>query len=262
MSEKFQENVTVLKQQCIGKDIYDMTIQTKHIAGHAKAGQFVSLYSNDASKLLPRPISLCGIDAEAGTLRLVYRVTGEGTGTEEFSRLKAGDTIRVLGPLGNGFTVEPGKKAFLIGGGIGIPPMLELAKSIKAAGTCEFVSVMGYRDAQTFLLDEFKEQVKKLKKEKSRLNSLDHHKINILNGDKLNLIALFDEFMKAKIIINGKAETFLGTNAHITWAKIISNHFLEHDKPIPFGTVENYFCDGKPTDIDNSDRKFKIIPIE
>ena len=158
MSEKFQENVTVLKQQCIGKDIYDMTIQTKHIAGHAKAGQFVSLYSNDASKLLPRPISLCGIDAEAGTLRLVYRVTGEGTGTEEFSRLKAGDKIRVLGPLGNGFTVEPGKKAFLIGGGIGIPPMLELAKSIKAAGTCEFVSVMGYRDAQTFLLDEFKEQ--------------------------------------------------------------------------------------------------------
>lgn len=158
MSEKFQENVTVLKQQCIGKDIYDMTIQTKHIAGHAKAGQFVSLYSNDASKLLPRPISLCGIDAEAGTLRLVYRVTGEGTGTEEFSRLKAGDTIRVLGPLGNGFTVEPGKKAFLIGGGIGIPPMLELAKSIKAAGTCEFDSVMGYRDAQTFLLDEFKEQ--------------------------------------------------------------------------------------------------------
>lgn len=158
MSEKFQENVTVLKQQCIGKDIYDMTIQTKHIAGHAKAGQFVSLYSNDASKLLPRPISLCGIDAEAGTLRLVYRVTGEGTGTEEFSRLKAGDKIRVLGPLGNGFTVEPGKKAFLIGGGIGIPPMLELAKSIKAADTCEFVSVMGYRDAQTFLLDEFKEQ--------------------------------------------------------------------------------------------------------
>lgn len=158
MSEKFQENVTVLKQQCIGKDIYDMTIQTKHIAGHAKAGQFVSLYSNDASKLLPRPISLCGIDAEAGTLRLVYRVTGEGTGTEEFSRLKAGDKIRVLGPLGNGFTVEPGKQAFLIGGGIGIPPMLELAKSIKAAGTYEFVSVMGYRDAQTFLLDEFKEQ--------------------------------------------------------------------------------------------------------
>ena len=54
-------------------------------------------------------------------------------------------------------------------------------------------------------LDEFKEQVKKLKKEKSRLNSLDHHKINILNGDKLNLIALFDEFMKAN---NENGETW------------------------------------------------------
>ena len=153
MSEKFQENVTVLKQQCIGKDIYDMTIQTKHIAGHAKAGQFVSLYSNDASKLLPRPISLCGIDAEAGTLRLVYRVTGEGTGTEEFSRLKAGDKIRVLGPLGNGFTVEPGKKAFLIGGGIGIPPMLELAKELN----CEKQIVLGFRD-EMFLMDDLKKQ--------------------------------------------------------------------------------------------------------
>ena len=151
MSEKFQENVTVLKQQCIGKDIYDMTIQTKHIAGHAKAGQFVSLYSNDASKLLPRPISLCGIDAEAGTLRLVYRVTGEGTGTEEFSRLKEGDKIRVLGPLGNGFTVEPGKKAFQIGGGIGIPPMLELMKQLD----CDKTAVLGYRDSDMFLKDEF-----------------------------------------------------------------------------------------------------------
>lgn len=80
----------MLKQQCIGKDIYDMTIQTKHIAGHAKAGQFVSLYSNDASKLLPRPISLCGIDAEAGTLRLVYRVTGEGNRNGRILPVKSG----------------------------------------------------------------------------------------------------------------------------------------------------------------------------
>lgn len=158
MSEKFQERATVLSQECLGAGIYDLTIQTKEIAAHAKAGQFVSVYSDDASKLLPRPISLCGIDAEAGTLRLVYRVTGEGTGTEEFSRLKKGDTVKILGPLGNGFTTEPGKKAFLIGGGIGVPPMLQLAKDIKKAGVVPFQIVMGYRDANTFLLDEFKEQ--------------------------------------------------------------------------------------------------------
>ena len=157
MSEKFQETVTVVSQKQIGTGIYDLTIQTKEIAAAAKAGQFVSVYSNDASKLLPRPISLCGIDRKAGTLRLVYRVTGEHTGTEEFSRLQAGDTIKIMGPLGNGFTVEKGRKAFLIGGGIGVPPMLQLAKEMKDAGE-NFQIVMGYRDAGTFLLDEFKEQ--------------------------------------------------------------------------------------------------------
>lgn len=158
MSEKFQETATVLSQESLGAGIFDMTIQTKEIAAHAKAGQFVSVYSADASKLLPRPISLCGIDEEAGTLRLVYRVTGENTGTEEFSRLQKGDTVKILGPLGNGFTVETGKKAFLIGGGIGVPPMLQLAKNMKKSGTAPFQIVMGYRDANTFLMDEFKEQ--------------------------------------------------------------------------------------------------------
>lgn len=157
MSEKFQETVTVVSQKQIGTGIYDLTIQTKEIAAAAKAGQFVSVYSNDASKLLPRPISLCGIDRKAGTLRLVYRVTGEHTGTEEFSRLQAGDTMKIMGPLGNGFTVEKGRKAFLIGGGIGVPPMLQLAKEMKDSGE-NFQIVMGYRDAGTFLLDEFKEQ--------------------------------------------------------------------------------------------------------
>lgn len=157
MSEKFQETVTVVSQKQIGTGIYGLTIQTKEIAAAAKAGQFVSVYSNDASKLLPRPISLCGIDRKAGTLRLVYRVTGEHTGTEEFSRLQAGDTMKIMGPLGNGFTVEKGRKTFLIGGGIGVPPMLQLAKEMKDAGE-NFQIVMGYRDAGTFLLDEFKEQ--------------------------------------------------------------------------------------------------------
>lgn len=157
MSEKFQETVTVVSQKQIGAGIYELTIQTKEIAAAAKAGQFVSVYSNDASKLLPRPISLCGIDRKAGTLRLVYRVTGKNTGTEEFSRLQTGDTVKIMGSLGNGFTVEKGKKAFLIGGGIGVPPMLQLAKEMKDAGE-NFQIVMGYRDAGTFLLDEFKEQ--------------------------------------------------------------------------------------------------------
>ena len=149
MATKFEEMAVVVSQKEIATDIYDLTIQTKEIAAAAKAGQFISLYCNDGTKLLPRPISLCGIDREAGTLRLVYRVTGENTGTKEFSKMVAGDEVRVLGPLGNGFDLDD-KKAFLIGGGIGIPPMLQLAKELN----CEKTAVLGYRN-ELFLLEDF-----------------------------------------------------------------------------------------------------------
>lgn len=148
MAEKFEELAVVLSQKEIGNGIFDLLIQTENIAKNAKAGQFISLYSNDSSRLLPRPISLCEINREEGTLRLVYRVAGKGT--EEFSQLKEKDTVRVLGPLGNGFDLGE-KSAFLIGGGIGIPPMLQLAKELK----CQKQIVLGYRD-ELFLLDDFK----------------------------------------------------------------------------------------------------------
>ena len=141
---KKKEICTVIRQKEIGDGIFSMWIQTENIGKEAKPGQFVSLYSKDGSKLLPRPISLCEIDRENSRLRLVYRVTGAKTGTEEFSRLKVGDTIPVIGPLGNGFPVEKaeGKRAFLMGGGIGVPPILELAKQMQ----CEKKQiVVGYR---------------------------------------------------------------------------------------------------------------------
>lgn len=146
----------VTSQVQLTADIYDLRIKAPGIAAQAVPGQFVSLYSGDGSRLLPRPISLCGIDREAGELRLVYRIAGAGT--KEFSTLKPGDTIDVLGPLGNGFSLDAlkeGQKAFLIGGGIGIPPMLELAKALKAEGKGEVQAVLGYRDSQMFLKDEF-----------------------------------------------------------------------------------------------------------
>lgn len=157
MSQKYEEQAVVIRQRMLSEGIYDLTLQTERIAGEAAAGQFVSVYSGNASRLLPRPISLCGIDKEKGTIRLVYRVTGMGTGTEEFSRLKAGDTVRILGPLGNGFAGQ-GKSAFLIGGGIGIPPLLELAKRLKQEEPdVEHTAVLGYRNAETFLLEEFQQ---------------------------------------------------------------------------------------------------------
>lgn len=149
---KVKETAVVVSQDCIARDIYSLWLQTEQIAEQTKAGQFVSVYTNDGSKLLPRPISICEIDRAQKRLRLVYRVTGKGTGTEQFSRMKAGDTIEILGPLGNGFPTDRTEKAFLIGGGIGIPPMVELAKTLN----CEKQIIVGYRDSDTFLTGELK----------------------------------------------------------------------------------------------------------
>lgn len=155
MAAKKRELAVVVSQERLAEGIFSMWLQTE-AAGSALPGQFISMYTNDSSKLLPRPISICEIDRENMRLRVVYRVTGENTGTEQFSRMKAGDTLPVIGPLGNGFPLEAGKgkRAFLMGGGIGVPPILELAKELE----CEAKQiVVGYRDAQTFLREEFEQ---------------------------------------------------------------------------------------------------------
>ncbi|MCI6888210.1 MAG: dihydroorotate dehydrogenase electron transfer subunit [Lachnospiraceae bacterium] len=145
--EKSKLTAKVVSQEKLTADICSMWIQADTIAAQAKPGQFISVYTKDPSRLLPRPISLCEVDREQGRLRIVYRIVGAGT--EEFSGYRAGDDITVMGPLGNGFTLKD-KKAFLIGGGIGIPPMLELAKQLD----CEKQMVLGYRD-ELFLKEEF-----------------------------------------------------------------------------------------------------------
>ena len=152
MAERSKETAVVVSQEEIAEGIFSMWLETK-AAEDAKPGQFISMYTNDGSKLLPRPISICEIDKENGRLHMVYRVTGENTGTEQFSKMKAGDTLPVIGPLGNGFPLEEGKgkKSFLMGGGIGVPPILELSKQLD----CEKQIVVGYRNADTFLREEF-----------------------------------------------------------------------------------------------------------
>lgn len=154
MSTKTKESLRIVSQEEIGKGIFSMWLQADRMAEVARPGQFLSLYTRNGSKLLPRPISICEIDRENGRIRLVYRVTGKNTGTEEFSRLHPGITVEAMGPLGNGFPLEEaeGKKVFLIGGGIGIPPMLQTAKELKAEKT----AVLGYRD-ELFLNEEFTE---------------------------------------------------------------------------------------------------------
>ncbi|MBR3275811.1 MAG: dihydroorotate dehydrogenase electron transfer subunit [Eubacterium sp.] len=149
---KKTETAKVISQEELTSGIFSLWLENENTAADAKAGQFVNVYCAEKSRLLPRPISICEIDKEKGRIRLVYRIKGEGT--KEFSRLQPGDTVKILGPNGNGFPLEEaeGKLLYLVSGGIGIPPMLECAKEADSAGT---VSVMGYRNADTFLAADF-----------------------------------------------------------------------------------------------------------
>ena len=119
---KKKEKAVIIRQEEVSEGIYSMWIKTPS-AREARAGQFVNLFCDDESRLMPRPISICEIDMERSSLRLVYRVSGEGT--REFSKYTSGHEIEMIGPLGNGFPIDiPEKDVMIIGGGIGIPIVL------------------------------------------------------------------------------------------------------------------------------------------
>ena len=150
---KVKMTSTILQQECIGTDIYSLWLDAPQIASQAKPGQFISVYSNDSGRVLPRPISICEIDREKGALRIVYRIAGKGT--KEFSGMKAGETLDILGPLGNGFPMDviKGKRVFMMGGGIGVPPMVQTAKEAEA----EVTVIAGYRNSEIFLKEELEQ---------------------------------------------------------------------------------------------------------
>ena len=177
---KFFLRANIIKQTEISPGIFELILDAPQIAAAAKPGQFVDLYLNDPSRLLPRPISICDFSPGDGTLRLVYRVTEKSavsihpgsqadpdvpsggrtaagvSGTQILSRYREGDMIDIAGPLGSGFPLpEPDeeKDYCLVGGGIGIPPMIGLGKRIAQGGN-HVIYVLGYRNDELFLAKE------------------------------------------------------------------------------------------------------------
>lgn len=151
---KVKMKAAVISQERIATDIYSLWAEAGEIASQAQAGQFISVYSKDSGRVLPRPISICEIEREKGALRIVYRIAGKGTA--EFSTVKAGETLEIMGPLGNGFPMEviKGKRVFLMGGGIGVPPMVQTAKEADADVTV----IAGYRNREIFLKEELEQR--------------------------------------------------------------------------------------------------------
>ncbi|MBP1926272.1 dihydroorotate dehydrogenase electron transfer subunit [Sedimentibacter acidaminivorans] len=134
----------ILENKLISNKIYRLTVE---FVDEIKPGQFFMLKTLDNSFLLPRPISIN--DVNDNLITLLYRV--EGIGTTVVSRMKKGDEIQVFGPLGNGFDITSLKgKIAVIGGGIGIAPLLYLTKKIGKNSDV----FLGYKDS-VYIAEEF-----------------------------------------------------------------------------------------------------------
>lgn len=147
---KHREHAKIVRQEELSPGIFSMWVTAPKIAEEALPGQFVMINSNDKSKILPRPLCICDANKDEGLLRVVYRVVGEGT--KEFSALRAGDFLYVMGPLGNGYPLDGDYSSpILIGGGLGLPNLLMLSRTLPGNKNI----ILGYRDSHLFLEEEF-----------------------------------------------------------------------------------------------------------
>ena len=123
------------------------------LAGDTEAitapGQFVNLKLSGF--YLRRPISVCDYDSR--TVTIIYKVVGQGTA--QMAKMQPGETLDVLTGLGNGYTMEPVHHALLIGGGVGVPPLYNLCKCLRAAGQ-QVTVILGFNTAdEVFYAEEF-----------------------------------------------------------------------------------------------------------
>ena len=144
-----QEICPVLKKKRLTAAAYDVTVAAPQMAALAKTGQFAQIRCEGFS--LRRPISICDMDPQKGTLRFVFEVRGEGTAW--MATVEEGETLDILGPLGRGFEITDGaKRAVFVGGGIGTPPLLSGARVYGKNATV----ILGFRTADAVILaDDF-----------------------------------------------------------------------------------------------------------
>ena len=153
-----EQRCTVVGMSPLNESTYWMTLEVGKMVEELglRAGQFLHVACGEGN-LLRRPISvaLTLADEPENTAALIFEVKGEGT--RWLSQRKVGDQVDVLGPLGNGFTVEEGGRYLLVGGGIGVPPLLGYAEAFHK----DSVAVLGFRSADRVILaDRFQDACK------------------------------------------------------------------------------------------------------
>ncbi|RCX10349.1 dihydroorotate oxidase B electron transfer subunit [Anaerobacterium chartisolvens] len=158
MAKALKEEIESIDRLAPG--IFKMTLKSKYVAENALPGQFVNIKCSEGiNALLRRPVSICDIDQSRGTFDIVFQV--KGLGTEYLSRSRPGDLLDIIAPLGTSFDLSPEyKRIAVVGGGIGIFPLLYLLKSVKHA---EKTAFLGFRSKEHIVLeDEFKSAADRL----------------------------------------------------------------------------------------------------
>jgi len=120
--------VKILSKEEIAPNIYLMKLSAPSVAQEALPGQFIHIKcSTDNYPLLRRPLSIHRIDKEKGEIYILFQAVGEGT--KLLSQRVIGDDLDIIGPIGNGFNIYPeSRKIMIIGGGIGVAPLLALCE--------------------------------------------------------------------------------------------------------------------------------------
>ena len=138
--QAYKEIAEIIRREQVAEDIYRLTVKAPDIASASMPGQFVMVRTAEGlDPLLRRPFSIHQV-AEGGLVQILFKVIGKGT--QALSSMEAGRKLDVLGPIGRGFTVADESLHVLVGGGIGIAPLLFLAKHILLKNQASSIRVL------------------------------------------------------------------------------------------------------------------------
>ena len=137
-----RHNVEITQVTELTDRVMRLTFRDPFIASHAKPAQFVNLFTHDDFMLMPRPFGVSEVNGDE--VSVIFAVVGHGT--EQLAQLQAGDTVDVLGPLGRGFNLKEDANYILVGGGLGVPPLIYAAQRLAEHDASFATAVFGYRN--------------------------------------------------------------------------------------------------------------------
>ncbi len=146
--------MTIIANDEIADRVFEMELEGALTSDMKTPGQFVHVRIDGSTEhVLRRPISIASIDQEASRFTIIYRA--DGAGTSKLAAKRAGETLDILSPLGNGYPLERDRHVLIIGGGIGVPPLYELSKQLNARGV-KTTHVLGFNSQKdVFYEDRF-----------------------------------------------------------------------------------------------------------